>query len=791
MMTTSFVTSFVALFDHRAGDVPTVERIEIPLIQRDYAQGRELPPVTTIRDNFLDVLHSAVTGGEPVGLDFVYGEVTNGTLEPLDGQQRLTTLFLLHWYLSARTGRIGDAHRWARFSYATRPSARMFCARLVRCALPSGVAKPSTWITDQPWYLYVWVHDPTIQSMLVVIDAIHRRFAADDLEAAWMRLVDPEEPAVSFHLLPIGDMGPTEDLYIKMNSRGKPLTEFENFKARFEKVLDGSGRAPELAHKIDGDWADVIWPLRGDDNIVDDEFLRYIRFVLELCEWRRNDIDSGNLPLLRRAEQTFAPDQPGASENLSFLFEAFDTWVGVDTAAFFDSLLRTASASDSEDAKLVLFGPEGTSTTNLFEACCHDFDTPRFGNPRKLLLYSVLLHRIRATKDFPRRLRMIRNLVEASENEIRLDRMPKLLLDVERVVVDGNLESVEAFNQAQRADEIEKQHFLAEHPDLWDALVRLEDHDVLRGSLVAFDLEVDVFEKRARAFREVFAEACLFHELSGALLAVGEYQRQLSDTMYRFGSPGQSSQWRALLTGTSRTNLARTRATLGRLLDLVAASDLPPGDRLRELQNDWLQQKEMERRFDWRYYLVKYGAMREGSSGIYAASEGLGFSLCMLNRKQLNSYYRDPFLLAIARESHTQNAVTGSVDGGWDGPWFTGYASTARWMRLKVSDIQIRCVHEGYALKPPTEAAYQAGFEDVRARYQMMADEDGGYLLEVPHELERGVRLDTRDRVQIGAGLLAEVIKAGFEQLLVPVRMARECRPRHLVCPVPEMSRRL
>ena len=32
-------------------------------------------------------------------------------------------------------------------------------------------------------------------------------------------------------------MGLNDDLYIKMNSRGKPLTEFENFKARFQGLI--------------------------------------------------------------------------------------------------------------------------------------------------------------------------------------------------------------------------------------------------------------------------------------------------------------------------------------------------------------------------------------------------------------------------------------------------------------------------------------------------------------------------------------------------------------------------
>ena len=87
-------------------------------------------------------------------------------------------------------------------------------------------------------------------------------------------------------------MGSAEDLYIKMNSRGKPLTEFETFKARLGQTIAHTGRADEFGHKIDGAWADLLWPYRGDNDIVDDEFMRYFDFVLEICEWREDRIRS-------------------------------------------------------------------------------------------------------------------------------------------------------------------------------------------------------------------------------------------------------------------------------------------------------------------------------------------------------------------------------------------------------------------------------------------------------------------------------------------------------------------
>jgi hypothetical protein len=759
---TSFETSFASLFENGAHDAPVIERVEIPLIQRDFAQGRKIAAVTTIRENFLDVLHEAANGGEPVGLDFVYGEVDNGTLEPLDGQQRLTTLFLLHWYLATRTGRHAQDHRWARFSYATRPSARLFCERLAACDLPPSVKEPSSWITDQPWYLHVWGNDPTIQSMLVVLDAIAQRFRGDDTESAWLRLTDPEQPAVSFHLLPIEDMGSAEDLYIKMNSRGKPLTEFETFKARFQKILDGSDRADEFAHKVDGVWADVLWPLHGGDNIVDDEFLNYMHFIIEMCEWRENDLAARSLSLLDRAERALVTGD-GATRSLDFFFDAFDTWVAEDTEAAFDEFFESApTPTASPETDLVLFALEGSTDVNLFEACCRDFETARFTNPRKFLLYAVLLHRIHGTDDFPRRLRVLRNLVEASENEIRADRMPRLVADVYRIIVDGSLEDVEAMNQAQRDDEIDKRDFLSQHSDLLDAVLRLEDHEILRGSLMAFELDHNVFRHRAAAFRDVFSEPDRFHLLSGALLAVGDYHRRIGST-YRFGPPEQSIRWRELLTGTTRANLEATRATLGSLLDHVAGSDLPTSDRLEQIRQEFLTAQEAASLFDWRYYLVKYDAMREGKSGIYASAEDeFGFSLCMLNMRQMNSFYRDPFLLAVARRSNAQNSVTGGVDGGRDGPWFTGYSSTPRWMRLKASDTRIRCTTEGFLIEPPDDDQFTTSFAGVCAQHNTVQTGDGLHLLEVPYELEAERRFDTHDRVAMGADLLADLIKAGL-----------------------------
>jgi Protein of unknown function DUF262 len=754
----SFVTTFAGLFEHHLDGSPTIDQIEIPRIQRDYAQGRPDDSATVIRETFLDVLCDALTGADPVGLDFVYGEVRDGILYPLDGQQRLTTLFLLHWYLASGTGRLTGEEEWIKFSYSTRPSARLFCERLAKVSLPRHDEKPSAWITDQPWCLYVWRLDPTIQSMLVVIDAIHERLAAAELDEAWCRLVDPNQPAISFDFLPIENMGSPADLYIKMNSRGKPLTDFENFKARLEKALDGSPLADDFAHKIDGDWADVLWPLHGNNNTIDDEFLNYISFVVELCEWKRGDTAARRQPLLTRAKLSFATNQLDAVDNLTFLFHSFDTWVGEDLHPFFEAHFATSKAvTDSDEARVVIFGTD--ANPNLFEACIKGFgNEQRFGSQRKLLLYAVLLHRIHSTDDFPRRLRIVRNLLAASEDELRPEAMPQILADVERVVLSGDLEGVTRLNQAQRGDELAKRSFLNAHPELGPAILGLEDHDLLRGSLVAIDLDPHRLKDRAAMFEQVFSDANLTPSLTGALLALGQYQRSIGVSL-KFGAPLPSGRWRDLLTGLDRENAAPTRSVLAEALDRLSGPGPSSAERLQTLCDDWLREQERERRFDWRYYLVRYPAMRVGKSGIYRSPDGvMGYSLCMLEGDYLNGYHRDPYLNALVNEADAAAAVVGTDNGG---PWFIGPAVNERWMELKNSATQLRAVPAGFELKPPSVEQHRSGFDSVVVARDDIEQTGDCFLLAIPQVMLDEELVDTIDRIQTAAVVVSDLLEAG------------------------------
>lgn len=217
--------NFIDIFhsEFEVGDeIIQLRKIVIPIIQRDYAQGRNSYAANRIRERFLQALKSAVCG-DPVTLDFIYGDIDkDGIMTPLDGQQRLTTLFLLHYY-AAKKEQISESEIsfLDNFSYETRYSAREFCTFLIREFHPSFTMPLSKEIENHAKFPLDWKKDPTIDSMLTMLDAIDDTF--NDVGNVWQKLKDG---AISFYFLPVRDMGLTDELYIKMNSRGKPLTVF-------------------------------------------------------------------------------------------------------------------------------------------------------------------------------------------------------------------------------------------------------------------------------------------------------------------------------------------------------------------------------------------------------------------------------------------------------------------------------------------------------------------------------------------------------------------------------------
>lgn len=274
--------------------------IVIPTIQRDYAQGRKNDPkISQIRKNFLQALVQSLTENQELELDFVYGALSQNTLELLDGQQRLTTLFLLHCFLvnknKVNTKEIDlIKERLQKFSYQTRTSSKMFISQFVEKLVNMEWGdKPSVSIENEAWFLAVWSKDPTIISILTMLDELEILLGSkhtDELDELWGRL--NSHSILNFYLLPMNEFSLTDELYIKMNARGVQLTEFENFKAWLQGFLENkidTSKANHFFQSIDTKWTDLIWTVSNNkdwNKSFDASFIHFFKICL-LCEHQK------------------------------------------------------------------------------------------------------------------------------------------------------------------------------------------------------------------------------------------------------------------------------------------------------------------------------------------------------------------------------------------------------------------------------------------------------------------------------------------------------------------------
>lgn len=260
-------------------------KIEIPIIQRDYAQGRKDSKAEDVRKSMVADMVAAVKGEKKLFFDFVYGRIDHHVFIPFDGQQRLTTLFLFHKYVFEKCISCSTCEYKSncickdvllRFSYATRQSSREFCERLVKeNVIPDNTKSLSKNIRNMQWFYSDWEKDPTIMGMLTMLDEIHNQFSKqniNDYKTLAEKLTSGCDCPVTFHFVDMGEHKLSDETYVKMNARGKTLTPFENFKASLEQYLEDK-KLQDLQdkNKIDGDWLDLFWNING--NVLPDALM--------------------------------------------------------------------------------------------------------------------------------------------------------------------------------------------------------------------------------------------------------------------------------------------------------------------------------------------------------------------------------------------------------------------------------------------------------------------------------------------------------------------------------------
>ncbi len=242
-----------------------IYEIRIPIIQRDYAHGRKDEKSREIRKNLIKDIKACLEGNSVMDFNFVYGTVAHGIFYPVDGQQRLTTLYLLHWFLACNCGKFHEFSNLKGFSYMTRNSAAEFFALMKQSDtklkdLAKGSVNLREEIEKQPWFQVEWGYDPTVDSVLTFLgdlsaDQDFRRNAA----RYYGRL---ECGAITFHHIVEEGSGAEEKAaksYIRMNARGKALEPFENLKAMIDSIEGQLDESFDIVKEYDSAYMDVLY----------------------------------------------------------------------------------------------------------------------------------------------------------------------------------------------------------------------------------------------------------------------------------------------------------------------------------------------------------------------------------------------------------------------------------------------------------------------------------------------------------------------------------------------------
>lgn len=622
-------TSFFKLF------VENDFKIVIPMLQREYAQGREA--VKEIRIEFLKALYNYLDEGVPGrDLDFIYGNVSDNAFIPLDGQQRLTTLFLLHWYLSRitpdsslrqlfDTALLDESRQHCRFTYKTRVSSGEFCDALMLHDITfttnnsqfstldsrfSTLNSPSKIIADKNWFHLSWKRDPTIASMLNMLDAMHSLFhdRADFLP----KLLDLESPVITFMFMELERYHLSDELYIKMNSRGKPLTDFENFKARYSEYIgeelrksgrsvyrkrllnDGTSLTLPLdkyfAERIDSAWTNMIWAYRNDGDA--DGSLDYG----QICDYRMANLISALLSLkyIERHPQVKGETDPAfvllvnqsGREMLSFITLRDGDALSLDSTEFLiDAMDRLAASGGKPQSSL---SPDFRHCFPLHSLMDKILFSPRDLNYNdRVMLYAYFGYLLKYGDDdgINQWMRVVYNLANADNNRIDsasevssavknigklLDYAPSIL----QHLADGK--PIEGFpTWLVEEERIKASMILRGNGDKWlKEILETERHGYFNGQ-IGFILEFsgiwDFYKNENsvdwtdHADVDYFAKFVKYSKDAQAVFA-NSYEDRVNDAGYRFERavlfkgdylPSNNQHYNLLSTGTSRNNVKR------------------------------------------------------------------------------------------------------------------------------------------------------------------------------------------------------------------------------------------
>jgi hypothetical protein len=286
------------------------------------------------------------------------------------------------------------------------------------------------------------------------------------------KLIGKKSNLVTFYFTDLDQFGLTENLYIRMNARGKMLTEFENFKSEFSKIIRYNHSLLEtVKDKIEYDWVDNLWEYRDANSyIIDSPFMAYLSFLTEMLYYKnaqtRAKSYENNFLDFRVLKDIYSKE-----DNLKFLIFSFD-------------FIKQAKGYNES----ILW--EGESIHSILkDILSNNYDTNQLFVYFLTLLYCFEEKPFKNLSDF---IRVTRNLIENTDDNSRRE-WPRLISTLQNLISDKNVylylselkddNKLIGFNVEQRKEEIFKGKLFQEFNDCKSLIFDIEDHQNFRGNI--------------------------------------------------------------------------------------------------------------------------------------------------------------------------------------------------------------------------------------------------------------------------------------------------------------------
>lgn len=424
-------------------------RVVIPGIQRHYVQGANNPKAESVRKQFIKEIFTAIEEKQnEFNLHFIYGPInTDGedSFVPVDGQQRLTTLWLIARYAAEKaepSDRKDLLSLLSRFTYEDRINAKRFCQALTcEDSRWDFTQDPNPDILCQDWFVDYWKEDETVASMIRMLSTIHEEWNKHQDSITAEDILEAIASKIRFELK-IDAFG--DDIYMKMNARGLQLTQWENFKGKFSEDL-----REDIKESWDKEMEELsnLFFKRSDKQheLPDNAFFALYARIMAY-EARKPGMDCGNgikelaaytHNTWSQIELPFVPysDFSGITNNESIASIVAETCVKMIKTVL-DRYQKIVPYFGDRTLFETFFHPKNKNDLD-FTLCCYEY-FKKFNNIE--------------TKDFLKALRLMWNILEnVQDNRVEL---VKKIIDLEdKTLYSRQIKEIIGSNPPEQAEE--------------------------------------------------------------------------------------------------------------------------------------------------------------------------------------------------------------------------------------------------------------------------------------------------------------------------------------------------